>query len=112
MAAYVELVVDQGTTFNNVINITDDVTNAAVNVSGYSFESQIRRSYYSANITANIICTITNASNGEVTMSISASNTANIKPGRYVFDVKSTDDLNAVSRILEGIITINPSVTK
>jgi hypothetical protein len=83
-----------------------------VNVSGYSFESQIRRSYYSANITANIICTITNASNGEVTMSISASNTANIKPGRYVFDVKSTDDLNAVSRILEGIITINPSVTK
>ena len=112
MAAYIELVIDQGTTFNNIINITDDVTNAAVNVSGYSFESQIRRSYYSANITANIICTITNASNGEVTMSISASNTANIKPGRYVFDVKSTDDLNAVSRILEGIITINPSVTK
>lgn len=112
MAAYVELVVDQGTTFNNVINITDDVTNAAVNISGYSFESQVRRSYYSANITANIVCTITNASNGEVTMSISASNTANIKPGRYVFDVKSTDSFDVVNRILEGIITINPSVTK
>jgi len=112
MAAYVELVVDQGTTFNNVINITDDVTNAAVNVSGYSFESQIRRSYYSANITANIICTITNASNGEVTMNMTASNTANIKPGRYVFDVKSIDTFDVVNRILEGIITINPSVTK
>jgi hypothetical protein len=112
MAAYVELVVDQGTTFNNVINITDDVTNAAVNIANYSFESQVRRSYYSANITANIICTVTNASNGEVTMSISASNTANIKPGRYVFDVKSTNGDNIVDRILEGIITINPSVTK
>jgi hypothetical protein len=112
MAAYVELVVDQGTTFNNVINITDDVTNAAVNISGYSFESQVRRSYYSANITANIVCTITNAANGEVTMSMSASNTANIKPGRYVFDVKSTDDANSVSRILEGIITISPSCTR
>lgn len=112
MAAYVELVVDQGTTFNNVINITDDVTNAAVNISGYSFGSQVRRSYYSANITANIICTITNASNGEVTMSISAANTANIKPGRYVFDVKSIDTFDVVNRILEGIITINPSVTK
>lgn len=112
MATYTELVIDQGTTFSNIINITDDVTNAAVNVSGYSFESQVRRSYYSANITANIVCTITNASNGEVTMSMSSSNTANIKPGRYVFDVKSTNTSNTVSRILEGIITINPSVTK
>ena len=112
MATYTELIIDQGTTFSNIINITDDVTNAAVNVSGYSFESQVRRSYYSANITANIVCTITNASNGEVTMSMSSSNTANIKPGRYVFDVKSTNTSNTVSRILEGIITINPSVTK
>ncbi len=112
MAAYIELVIDQGTTFNNIINITDDVTNAAVNVSGYSFESQIRRSYYSANITANIICTITNASNGQVTMNMTAANTANIKPGRYVFDVKSIDTFDVVNRILEGIITINPSVTK
>ena len=66
MAAYVELVLDQGTTFNNIINITDDVTNASVNISGYSFESQVRRSYYSQSISANIICTITNAANGEV----------------------------------------------
>lgn len=112
MAAYVELILDQGTTFNNIINITDDVTNASVNISGYSFESQVRRSYYSQSISANIICTITNAANGEVTMSMSASNTANIKPGRYVFDVKSTDATNTVTRILEGIITINPMVTK
>lgn len=112
MAAYIELVIDQGTTFNNIINITDDVTNAAVNVSGYSFESQIRRSYYSANITANITCSISNAANGEVTMNMTAANTANIKPGRYVFDVKSTDTFNVVNRILEGIITINPSVTR
>jgi hypothetical protein len=29
-----------------------------------------------------------------------------------VFDVKSTDDANSVSRILEGIITISPSCTR
>ena len=34
MTAYVELYLDQGTTFNNIINITDDVTNAYVNVYG------------------------------------------------------------------------------
>lgn len=110
MAAYVELYMDQGTTFNNVINITDDVTNAAVNIAGYTITSQMRRSYYSANATANIVCTITDAANGEVTLSLAAANTANIRPGRYLFDVKSITTSNVTSRILEGIITVTPQV--
>lgn len=111
MAAFVELYIDQGTNFNNVINITDDVTNAAVNISGYTAISQMRRSYYSANISANITCTITDAANGELTMSMTAANTANIKAGRYVFDLKVIDN-DVTSRILEGIINITPQVTK
>ena len=112
MASYVELFIDQGTTFNNIINLTDDTTNTPINIYGYSVSSQIRRSYYSANITANITCSITNTSNGEITMSITAANTSNIKPGRYVFEVKTTDTSNTVSRVLEGIITVTPSCTR
>jgi len=112
MAAYVELYMDQGTTFNNIINITDDVTNAAINISGYSVTSQMRRSYYSANATANIICTITNASTGQITLSLPSANTSNIKPGRYLFDIKSVDTSGITSRILEGIITVTPQVAK
>lgn len=112
MAAYVELYVDQGTTFNNIINITDDVTNTPINIAGYTITSQLRRSYYSANITANITCAISNVANGEIVMSMTAANTANIKPGRYVFDVLTVDTYNSTSRILEGIITVTPSVTK
>lgn len=112
MTAYVELYMDQGATFNNVINITDDVTNSAVNVSGYVVTSQMRRSYYSANISANITCSITNASQGEITLSLPASVTANLKPGRYLFDVKSVDTSNVVSRILEGIITVTGQVSR
>lgn len=112
MAAYVELNIDQGTTFNNIINITDDVTNTPINIAGYTVISQMRRSYYSANITANITCTLSNVANGEIIMSMTAANTANIKPGRYVFDVKASDEYNVTSRILEGIITITPQVTR
>lgn len=112
MASYVELFIDQGTTFNNIINLTDDTTNTPINIYGYSVSSQIRRSYYSANITANITCSLSSPSNGEITMSMTAANTSNIKPGRYVFDVKTTDTSNIVSRVLEGIITVNPSVTR
>lgn len=112
MAAYVELYLDQGTTFNNIINLTDDVTNTPINVSGYVVTSQMRRSYYSANISANITCTLSNVANGEITMSMTAANTANIKPGRYLFDVKTLDSYNNTSRILEGIITVSPCITK
>ena len=106
MAAYVELFMDQGATFNNVINLSDDLTNANINISGYIVRSQMRRSYYSVNATANIICTITNAADGEITMSLSANTTANIKSGRYLFD------LETVNRVLEGIITVTPEVTR
>jgi hypothetical protein len=112
MAAYIELYVDQGTNFESVITLTDDLTNDAVNVFGYSVRSQMRRSYYSTNASANITCTIFDASKGEIKLSLSANNTANIKAGRYLFDVEATDRSNNISRILEGIITVTPRVTK
>jgi hypothetical protein len=112
MAAYVELFLDQGTTFNNVITLTDDITNSSINISGYSVKSQMRRSYYSVNPTANISCSITDASNGQITLSLTASQTSNIKAGRYLFDVDTTDSMDTVARVLEGIITVTPSVTR
>lgn len=112
MSAFVELYIDSGATFTNVINLTDDITNTPINVANYTVTSQLRRSYYSANASANLICTITNAANGEITLSLPAANTANLKPGRYVFDVKTVDNANTVSRVLEGVITVTAAVTK
>jgi hypothetical protein len=112
MAAYVELFVDQGTNFNNVINLTDDVTNLNVNVQGYTVISQMRRSYYSANASANITCSITNELNGEITMTMNANTTANIKAGRYLFDMRVTDSSGIINRVLEGIITVTPRISR
>jgi hypothetical protein len=112
MTGYVEILVDQGTDFNNIIYLTDDTTNDVINAAGYTAQSQIRRSYYSANITANMTCTFSNTANGELTLTMNAATTANIRAGRYVFDVKVTNASNTVSRILEGIINVTPSVTR
>jgi hypothetical protein len=112
MAAYVELYMDQGATFNNTLNITDDITNAPANISGYIVRSQMRRSYYSTNASAIINCAITNAANGEIVMSLPAANTSNIKAGRYLFDVETIDTVGTTSRILEGIITVTPEITR
>lgn len=112
MAAFVELYIDQGTTFNNVINLTDDLTNTPINVANYIVRGQLRRSYYSVNPSANLTCTITDAGNGEITMSMTDTQTAAIKAGRYLFDIETKDPDGVVNRILEGIITVTPEITR
>lgn len=112
MAGYVEILVDQGSTFNNIIYLTDDATNAPINAYGYTANSQIRRSYYSANISGNITCVFSNTANGEISMSMSAAATANLKAGRYLFDIKTTSPVGTVNRIIEGTLTILPQITR
>jgi hypothetical protein len=110
-AAYTDLSIDQGADFETTLDlIADDGT--AINISGYSFSSQIRKSYYSANSTANLMITITDAANGNTILTLDAANTANIWPGRYVYDILMVDTTNTVTRVVEGIVTITPAVTK
>ena len=110
MATYTDLTIDQGTDFeSNLDLINDDGT--PIDITGYSFSGQIRKSYYSSNATANIEITITNAVTGNTLLHIPAANTANIPAGRYVYDIKM-DTTTSISRVVEGIITVTPQVSK
>lgn len=110
MAAYTELVIEQGATFNTTLNVSD--TNGdAINLYAYTANSQMRKSYYSSTAIT-IGSNITGTANGEITLAITAANTANISAGRYVFDVKITSPSQEVSRVVEGIATVLPSVTR
>lgn len=109
--AYAELTLDQGSSFETTVDLTND-DGTAINVTNYVFSSQIRKSYYSSNVTANLIVTVTNAANGNVKMSLDAANTANIRAGRYLYDLKMVTDTNVTTRIVEGIITVTPQVTR
>jgi hypothetical protein len=108
---YAELTVDQGATFESNIDLVDD-DGVAINVAGYIFSGQIRKSYYSLNPTANLTITVVNSANGNVNITLNAATTTNIKAGRYLYDVKMRDTANVVTRIVEGIITVTPQVTK
>lgn len=109
--AYVELNLDQGTTFETTLSLTnDDAT--TINVTNYSFNSQIRKSFYSSNAVANITVSIVDAPNGNVKLAMTPANTANIKAGRYLYDVLMTDSTGVKTRVIEGIITVTPRVTR
>lgn len=110
-AAYSNLYLEQGTTFTTTITL-DDVYGETYNLVGYTASSQMRKSYYSANATATFSTTV-NVGQGSVTLDLSANTTANIAPGRYVYDAIITDsNTNVTTRILEGIIEVSPRVTR
>jgi hypothetical protein len=111
MANQVELYCDQGTDFSYVLDLSND-DDTPLNVTGYTFTSSIRKSFYSSGVTANLTVTILNAAGGNVQISMNAATTANIKAGRYLYDVKMINDTSVVSRVIEGIITVYPQITK
>jgi hypothetical protein len=111
MAQFVELDIDQGTDFNFDLDLTND-DGTAINVTNYTFSSSIRKSYYSSGVAANLSVTIHNAANGNVVLSLNSATTSNIKSGRYLFDVKQKDSANLTTRLVEGVITVLPQVTK
>ena len=54
--------------------------------------------------------TLTEAT-GEVKLSLTDAQTSNIVAGRYVYDVLVTSS-NVTTRIVEGIVTVTPGVTR
>jgi len=51
--------------------------------------------------------------NGTVLLTMSSNTTANIAAGRYVYDVEITGgEANTVTRVVEGIVTVTPNVTR
>ena len=105
-----ELLIEQGATFSTTVNV-EDTAGAAINLYGYSASSQMRKSYYATSNTI-ITATVTGNANGEITMSMTAANTANLTAGRSVFDLLITAPSGIKTRVIEGIIVISPGVTK
>ena len=110
MAQYVELSMDQGTSFSVDITVLND-DGSSKNVANSTFTSSIRKSFYSSSVTANLTITTANAANGVIYANANSAVTANIRPGRYLYDIKEVNGGNT-SRLVEGIITVYPQITK
>lgn len=110
MAAFSEIVIEQGATFETTVSVTD-VWNNAINLSNYTTQSQMRKSY-NATTSHTINTAVTNAGLGEITLSIPAANTSILPAGRMLYDLKITSNTGIVTRVVEGIAVILPSVTR
>lgn len=109
MATKANLVVDQGTTFSTTLNLTDD-NGDPLNLTGYTANSQIRK-WYSSVAPAAVFTASINTTSGVITLDLSANQTSSLVAGRYVYDVEINDGM-AISRVVEGIVTVTPQVTR
>lgn len=110
MAIYSNLNVDQGTSFN--VNVTlEDASGDAFDLTGYTVSAQIRKTYSSLT-SIDFTAAIQNALNGLISLSLDDTQTGNMKPGRYVYDVEVVSPGGVVSRVLEGQVEVFAGVTR
>jgi len=109
MATKANLVIDQGATFSTDMTL-QDVNGDYLQLGGYVANSQIRKWYTSSNSAA-VFAVSTNSLNGTLTLSLTANQTSNLDAGRYVYDVILSSG-PVVSRVVEGIVTVTPKVTR
>tara|TARA_B100001971_G_scaffold3244_1_gene2659 strand:- start:2601 stop:2939 length:339 start_codon:yes stop_codon:yes gene_type:complete len=112
MASILNQIIDQGSTFSKSITVYENDGVTVQNLTGYTIASHLRKNYTS-NVYTTILSTAqTPSTSGVIVMSLTAAQTAALKSGRYVYDLQITAGDGTVTRVIEGVITIRPEVTK
>ena len=112
MATILNQNIDQGSTYSKPITVYQDDGTTIQNLTGYTASSQLRKNYTSTAYTTILATIQTPATNGVIVISLTAVQTAALKSGRYVYDLQITAADSTVIRVIEGVITIRPEVTK
>jgi len=113
MAATANLQIDRGATFSSDVTVTD-TDGSAFDLTGYTAAAKMAKGYASTQTRVTITAAINNdPTTGVITLSLTADQTKALDaPARYVYDVEITKTSDStVTRVIEGLITINPDVT-
>jgi hypothetical protein len=113
MAAIANLRIDQGATFSSDVTVTD-TDGTAFNLTGYTASAKMAKGYASTRTRTTLTTAIaSDATTGVITLSLTADQTNTLDaPARYVYDVEITQTSDStITRVIEGIITVSPSVT-
>lgn len=111
MAAKANIIIDQGTDFSTSLTVTDD-NGDLVDLTGYSANGHIRKHYTSETATVFDCTFASDRTTGVLTISLDRDITDAMEAGRFVYDVELTSAANKRSRLVEGVVTVTPQVTK
>jgi len=104
----INITIPQGADFSETF-VSTETNGSASNLAGYSGAAKMKK-HYGATESTSFTVNITGAT-GEVTITMAASVTVGLEPGRYYYDVKLTSGSGAVSRLVEGMALVRAGIT-
>ena len=112
MATISNIFIDAGADYLTTVTVTDS-SGVALDLTGYTAAAQIRKTYESSSTTvAFTVAFNSDRTTGKLDLTLTGAQTAAVTQGRYVYDVLITSGAGALTRVVEGISTINPRVTQ
>ena len=110
MATISNLFVDAGANYSNIITVA--ATNGqALNLTGYTVASQMRKSYTSSTA-YNFTASVYDAAAGKVRLQLDSTQSSAIPAGRWLYDVEITSPTGFKTRVVEGIVTVSQQITQ
>jgi len=107
MSTRVNLYLDQGTDYRTTIELFDG-DNDELAIDTYTFYSDIRKMYSSTKAASFTM----EQANNDLTLVLSANTTSSLTPGKYEYDVLMRKSSGELSKIVEGLIFIVPTMTE
>lgn len=115
---YEDISINQGSDTTIKLELVDENNNAK-NLTNYQVAAKAKKSF-TATDSADIVTFSAQipspGSDGIINLSLTNSQTDNMKAGRWVYDVEisfqDSSDNEIIERVLEGKITVTPSVTR
>lgn len=107
-----ELEIEQGV--DRVIQITlkDKATELPVNITGWTFQMQIREKYTSPSVLYSPTISIINAVGGVIQISLTATETSALPVKPLVYDLEATKPDTKKIRIIKGPAIVDAEVTR
>ena len=111
MSGKLDIVIEQGAKFVRTVQIKDK-DGTVVDITGDTFDGNVRKRHNSTTETLSINTSIIDGANGKIELSIVSSFTAAVEAGECVYDIIWTPSYDNDVRLLEGIATVTPGVTR
>tara|TARA_B110000971_G_C19769552_1_gene390203 strand:+ start:133 stop:471 length:339 start_codon:yes stop_codon:yes gene_type:complete len=111
MATISNIFINQGTDFSTTVTISDS-DGTALDLTAYTALAQIRKTYESSTSTSFTTAFDATRTTGKITISLTDTQTSALESGRYVYDLLITSVSELKTRVVEGIATVNPSVSR
>jgi|TARA_B100001093_G_scaffold429382_1_gene424598 hypothetical protein len=111
MATISNLFVDQDADFTTTVTVNDS-TGSALDLTNYTALGMIRKTYQSSTATTFTSSFVSPRTTGQITISLTDTQTSALESGRYVYDLVITDASGNKTRVVEGNVTVNPSVSR